>query len=315
MTTVLSGFAERARNLESNTRYKASPRRTWRGDEQRSVLAPASQHGLSNLWKSIQLDNSVAMATRVFAEEEHEPVKGYNIWEDPRMRGKEHLMQYMLYSKSPNETFSLLQRYAKNDRLREELEYNEASWSRFFGGVLDPINWIPLPGLRGITFTRGVMRGAGYIGATSVATEVALQKMDPTRPVEEMYMNIGTGYVLGGGLGGVLGAWKIHGGYRDADAGWGQGQLYARMRNFMADRFNINSIGRTFDEGMRQSSVNDANLVASVFDDLSPFIIDHMDRFGSGIGVNETLHTAISARLEWLQGNIDAAKRLSLIHI
>ena len=295
----------RARQLNSSI----DARKTWRNSDQGRLISP-NQGGLSNLWRSLNLDNSFGMAARVVAETEFEPEKGYTIWQDPNLRGKEHLMQHLLFSKSTNETKTLLERYERNDYLRRELENSNASWSRFFGGLLDPLNWIPLPGLRGITFTRGLMRGAGSIGATSAITEVGLQYMDPTRPIEEMYTNIGTGFFLGGAIGGPLGAWKIHGGYRDADAGWGQGKLYAKVRNSLADRFNINSIGARFDEGMRQGSAKDANLVAAMMDDLSPYVIDHLNRYkNTAIGVNPSLHDAISQRLILLEQNLSSARK------
>lgn len=83
-----------------------------------------------------------------------------------------------------------------------------------FGSILlselaNPINYIPLPGLRvgrGAQVTAGALRGSASFGAIIAAEEGLRQAIDPTATAEESLYAIGFGAALGGILGGAVNA-------------------------------------------------------------------------------------------------------------
>jgi len=82
--------------------------------------------------------------------------------------------------------------------------------SSIVAGVFDPINLVPIGGSAYKTFktgkvVKGIMEG-GQVGAlSSAATESILQSQQVTRTIEESVINVGSGALLGGLIGGVAG--------------------------------------------------------------------------------------------------------------
>jgi hypothetical protein len=101
----------------------------------------------------------------------------------------------------------------KIDRELELRENNDPVWGTvgaIAGGVLDPINLIPIGGTAYKTFKtgktlKGAIRGAEIGAVTEAATETILQSQQETRTMEESVINVAGGVVLGGLVGGLAG--------------------------------------------------------------------------------------------------------------
>ena len=102
---------------------------------------------------------------------------------------------------------------AKIDRELELRENNDPVWGTvgaIAGGVLDPINLIPIGGAAYKTFKtgktlKGAIRGAEIGAVTEATTETILQSQQETRTMEESVINVAGGVVLGGLVGGLAG--------------------------------------------------------------------------------------------------------------
>ena len=101
----------------------------------------------------------------------------------------------------------------KIDRELELRENNDPVWGTvgaIAGGVLDPINLIPIGGTAYKTFKtgktlKGAIRGAEIGAISEAATETILQSQQETRTMEESVINVAGGVVLGGLVGGLAG--------------------------------------------------------------------------------------------------------------
>ena len=109
-------------------------------------------------------------------------------------------------SRSRAETASILKRYRVNSEIRNRLDMNSAAWTRFLSAFMDPINYIPLPGIGGVGFFRGIAKGAFYVGSANAATEIYRSEVDPTDTPLELGLNITAGALFGAALGGPIGA-------------------------------------------------------------------------------------------------------------
>jgi hypothetical protein len=72
-------------------------------------------------------------------------------------------------------------------------------------GLGDPINYIPIPLFKGISFGRRFMKGGAFTGGTVAAFEPARRTMDPTSSDLESIYHVGSGFLLGGTLTGIFG--------------------------------------------------------------------------------------------------------------
>ena len=170
-------------------------------------------------------------------EKKYEPEEGYILALDPIMEGREHLFHVVRNSRSPAMTEGLLRRYDHNMALRRTLEDNDAGWSRFLGSIVDPLNFIPIPGIGGVGFIRGAVRGAGMIGSANAVSEMTRAAMDPTDTPQEIAMNLGVGFLFGASLGGPIGAY-VRRANRRRDAGdrGGNVQAFADAYDASANR-------------------------------------------------------------------------------
>ena len=134
------------------------------------------------------------------------PIENYNPIRDENNIGYENHLNDILHSRSPNETLVIKQIIDRNNSNRRSFE--DHGWSRFFGNLLDPINLVPIPIARGLGFVRGSIQGskAGAVGIG--ASEIIRAELDPTNPVEEPYIAIAGGALLGGAIGGIAGGIK-----------------------------------------------------------------------------------------------------------
>ena len=99
----------------------------------------------------------------------------------------------------------------KIDKELELRENNDPVWGTIgaiAGGVLDPINLIPIGGTAYKTFKtgktlKGAIRGAEVGFLSEAATETVLQSQQETRTIQETTINLAGGAILGGVIGGA----------------------------------------------------------------------------------------------------------------
>lgn len=99
----------------------------------------------------------------------------------------------------------LKQRIDRNLERRANVDANLGFWSLALSEVINPTNLIPLPGVMGAGFLKGVLRaGTGFAGVLT-AEEMLRQGVDPTATTEESIDNVLYGTLFGGLLGGGIG--------------------------------------------------------------------------------------------------------------
>ena len=130
-------------------------------------------------------------------------VEGYNVFEDPQVRGYESFLDELVGSTSPQETSLRLFMINENIDLRTSLD----DWGllRFGAGIIDPINLVPLPFAVGKGFFSGMKRTMLPGGLTIAGTEAIRHNIDPTSTMTETLMSVGTGTLLMGLIGGGVG--------------------------------------------------------------------------------------------------------------
>jgi hypothetical protein len=101
-------------------------------------------------------------------------------------------------------TFNIDETNAARDRLSKNSVMANLGYS-LIAGVLDPINLIGGPALKGAGFIGGSLKGAAGIGSVNAGTEILRHQLDPTSTLEETTFNIGFGFLVSGLIGGGIG--------------------------------------------------------------------------------------------------------------
>lgn len=161
------------------------------------------------IWNAMQLDTFVGQAATSLKfhneygdHRDFDPVEGYNPADDDLLGYQDYYDEFIT-SRSPAETAVRKQIIDRNKESRRSLE--DHGWARFFGNVIDPINLIPIPLAKGLGFINGAKRGA-KVGLLGLGPAEAMRaQLDPTNPVEEPYLAIAGGALLGGAIGGIAG--------------------------------------------------------------------------------------------------------------
>lgn len=76
--------------------------------------------------------------------------------------------------------------------------------SQFLAEAFDPINWLGVP-LRGTTFLGRAAKGGAFTGTVVAGQEAIRHPLDPTSTTAETTMNIGSSFLMGGLLNGLVG--------------------------------------------------------------------------------------------------------------
>ena len=103
-------------------------------------------------------------------------------------------------------------------------------------GIVDPINLIPVPGLAGLGFVKGALKGGASLGALNAGQEIVRNTLDPTSTNTETAINIGMGFLVAGAISGGIGHFtRGHRGTADLDPqarakADGAGDAYARAQ-------------------------------------------------------------------------------------
>lgn len=72
-------------------------------------------------------------------------------------------------------------------------------------GISDPINFLALPVVKGVSVAKRFVRGGAVVGGAVAGTEVIRRNLDPTSTAEESAFYIGGSFLLGGGLTAAIG--------------------------------------------------------------------------------------------------------------
>jgi hypothetical protein len=113
-------------------------------------------------------------------------------------------------------TFAMNQAEADQitDNINENLAIRQRQSQLGFGtnlmvglvtGIFDPVNLIPVPGLKGLGFVQGALKGGASIGSINAAQELVRNELDATSTNTETAINIGLGYLVAGAISGGIG--------------------------------------------------------------------------------------------------------------
>jgi len=125
--------------------------------------------------------------------------QGYNALND--VDGYEEYKHHLMNAVSEDHMIDLKFQLDENKRRRQVLA-DSSFWANLGAGVFDPINLVALP-FGGVAATAGrqfLRTGAG-VGLTQAGLEVARAPFDPLATKEEIAMNIGSAFVIGGAIG------------------------------------------------------------------------------------------------------------------
>lgn len=129
----------------------------------------------------------------------------FDPYKDDYLKGYEVYADEFINTMSRAEADSMKARIDKNNERRANIERNLGFGGLMMTELLNPVNYIPLPGLMGTGFVRGAVRGTLGFGATLAGEEALRQTVDPTATAQESQDNILYGTLFGGILSGGLG--------------------------------------------------------------------------------------------------------------
>lgn len=140
-----------------------------------------------------------------------EPVAGYDVLNDPQMKGREDYYNQVLWSESPLETHRTLEQIRVQEMDNRALQ--QAGW----GGVAASIGFIasdPLilastlvpvaPVIAGATRAQRVLAGVASQVAFDAAGEAALHAQQPLRTAGETAFNVAAGALMVGTMGAIV---------------------------------------------------------------------------------------------------------------
>jgi hypothetical protein len=124
-------------------------------------------------------------------------------------KGYEKFADGFMFARNQNEVDVITGNIQENLDVRErqsELSLSQNLVTGLIAGILDPVNLIPVPGLAGLGFVKGAIKGAIGIGSVNAAQEIVRNRLDPTSTATETSINIGMGYLAAGLISGGIGA-------------------------------------------------------------------------------------------------------------
>jgi hypothetical protein len=186
--------------------------------------APGFQEEAEANWR---LSVGPQLARRVYSDSA--PVDtNYNPWD--HLEGYEGYADVLTLARSA-ERMALMKSHI-DQNLRDRETVAQGDWglvAGFVGGMFDPVNYIPIPGATGIGFVRGAARGAASnIAMTAVTEPLRIGVADPTAEWSELQYSVGMAGLLGAGLGGIAGSFRLRG-VRAAESGRSFNELLEQM--------------------------------------------------------------------------------------
>jgi len=130
----------------------------------------------------------------------------YDPWEKENLEGYENYASKFtdVINKEHHDQIKL--GIDKNLSRRERLNASDRGiMPALVAGLGDPINWIPIPFVRGIGFGSRFIKGGAVAAGLVGATEPVRRLLDPTSTNEETAAYIGGSFFLGGMLSGIFG--------------------------------------------------------------------------------------------------------------
>ena len=129
----------------------------------------------------------------------------FNPFRGDYLKGYEGYADEFINTYSRAEADAMKARIEKNNVRRANVEQNLGFGGIMLAELFNPVNLIPLPGVTGVGFGRGLVRGMAGFGATLAAEETLRQVVDPTATSEESWNNMVYGTLFGGIVSGGLG--------------------------------------------------------------------------------------------------------------
>ncbi len=123
-------------------------------------------------------------------------------------RGYEQYADAYAYAQSQEEVDLITSNIDENLAIRKrqsQLGFGTNLMVGLVTGILDPVNLIPVPGLKGLGFVQGALKGGTALGTINAAQEVVRNTLDPTSTNTETAINIGMGYLVAGAISGGIG--------------------------------------------------------------------------------------------------------------
>lgn len=123
-------------------------------------------------------------------------------------RGYEQYADAYAYAQNQAEVDTITNNINENLAIRQrqsKLSFGQNLMVGLVTGIADPINLIPVPGLKGLGFVKAGLKGGASIGTINAAQELVRDAFDPTSTNAETAINIGMGYLVAGAISGGIG--------------------------------------------------------------------------------------------------------------
>ena len=134
----------------------------------------------------------------------------WNVYRDGDIAGYENYIDKMSSITSAGQLESFKNQIDINEIHSARLEDGDAFWSRLASGIIDPVNFLPVPGSLGIGVVNGLLRSAKGGAALTALSEGGRALADPTLTPIDAALNITGGAVISGALGGLAGKININ---------------------------------------------------------------------------------------------------------
>jgi len=124
-------------------------------------------------------------------------------------KGYEQFADNFMFARNQDEVDVITGNIQENLDIRQRQSELSLSQNLVIGvitGFFDPINAVPVPGLGGLGFVKGALKGGAAIGSINAAQEIVRDRLDPTSTATETSINIGMGYLAAGLISGGIGA-------------------------------------------------------------------------------------------------------------
>jgi hypothetical protein len=124
-------------------------------------------------------------------------------------KGYERFADSFMFARNQDEVDVITGNIQENLDIRQrqsELSLSQNFVTGLLTGLFDPINLVPVPGLGGLGFVKGALKGGVSAGSLNAAQEIVRDRFDPTSTATETSINIGMGYLAAGLISGAAGA-------------------------------------------------------------------------------------------------------------
>jgi hypothetical protein len=135
----------------------------------------------------------------------HPSQEGYNPFDDEQIKGMSQYVEWFTNSRSPAQTAAIKDRIIQNTELRKTEDQSGNFWTGLAAAAMDPVNFIPLPGVAGSGFVRGAIKTGVSVLALQAGESALQMQVDPTANIDEELAKMKYAAFFGTMIGGVLG--------------------------------------------------------------------------------------------------------------